>query len=222
MRLRWFGHSAFLLSGDAGSVMIDPFDGQLARSRGTQWDYPEIEGVEPDLLLITHEHFDHSNQEAIGGSPQVIRSTAGSFEAKLGEVRAIASEHDAAAGTERGPNTIFSFELDGARVCHLGDLGQTALRPEQLAAIGRPDLLFVPVGGHFTIDAERAAEAVSALEPATVVPMHFLSPAIDLPLAPVDDFLELMAEHELRRAPEAEFELEPTGAGTTVVLPAAP
>ncbi len=222
MRLRWFGQSAFLLSGDAGSVMIDPFDGPLARERGTQWDYPDIEGVEPDLLLITHEHFDHSNQDAIGGDPQVIRSTAGSFETPLGGVLAIASEHDPSAGTERGPNAIFSFELDGMRVCHLGDLGQSALRDEQVAAIGRPDVLMVPVGGNFTIDAEAAAEVVRVLDPAIVVPMHYSSPSVGLPLAPVDDFLALMEGHELRRENAAELELERPGEGTTVVVPAAP
>jgi L-ascorbate metabolism protein UlaG (beta-lactamase superfamily) len=222
MRLRWFGQSAFLLSGDAGRVMIDPFDGPLARERGTQWDYPDIEGVEPDLLLISHEHFDHSNQDAIGGDPQVIRSTAGSFETPLGDVLAIASEHDPSAGTERGPNAIFSFELDGTRVCHLGDLGQSALREEQLAAIGKADVLMVPVGGHFTIDAEAAAEVVRVLDPAIVVPMHYGLPAVGLPLAPVDDFLALMEGHDVRRENAAELELERPGEGTTVVVPAAP
>ncbi len=223
MRVRCFGHSAFLLSANAGSVMIDPFDGPLARERGTQWDYPDIEGVEPDLLLITHEHFDHSNQDAIGGDPQVIRSTAGSFETPLGDVLAIASEHDPSAGTERGPNEIFSFELDGMRVCHLGDLGQSALRDEQIAAIGKPDVLMVPVGGHFTIDAEAAAEVVRVLDPAIVVPMHYGSPAVGLPLAPVDDFLALMEGQELRREDAAEFDLaRPAEGTTTVVVPAAP
>jgi L-ascorbate metabolism protein UlaG (beta-lactamase superfamily) len=222
MRVRWFGQSAFLLSGEQGDVMIDPFDGEQVRSRGMRWDYPEIEGVEPDLLLITHEHSDHSNQDAIGGDPQVVRSTAGRFETPLGVVVAIASEHDSVAGTERGPNTIFRFELDGLGVCHLGDLGQAGLRDEQLAAIGQPDVLFVPVGGHFTIDAAAAAAVVTALEPRTVVPMHYLTPAIDFPLAPLDDFLAEMEGHELRREPEAGFELGPAGEGTTVVVPAAP
>jgi L-ascorbate metabolism protein UlaG (beta-lactamase superfamily) len=137
-------------------------------------------------------------------------------------VLAIASEHDPSAGTERGPNAIFSFELDGLRICHLGDLGQSALRDEQLAAIGKPDVLMVPVGGHFTIDAEAAAEVVRVLDPAVVVPMHYGSPAVGLPLAPVDDFLALMEGRELRRADAAELELERPGEGMTVVVPAAP
>jgi L-ascorbate metabolism protein UlaG (beta-lactamase superfamily) len=222
MRLRWFGHSTFLLSGDAGEVMIDPFDGALARERGTDWGYPDIEGIEPDLLLISHEHFDHANQDAIGGDPQVIRSTAGSFESPVGDVLAIASEHDPSAGTERGPNAIFRFELGGVSVCHMGDFGQSALRLEQREAIGTVDVLLVPVGGHFTIDAEAAAELVRAIDPAVVVPMHYASEKVGLPLAPVDDFLSLVEDREQQRFDSAELELELPSRGKTVVVPAAP
>jgi len=118
---------------------------------------------------------------------------------------------------------LASGELDGMRVCHLGDLGQSALRDEQIAAIGKPDVLMVPVGGHFTIDAEAAAEVVRVLDPAIVVPMHYGSPAVGLPLAPVDDFLALMEGQELRREDAAEFDLaRPAEGTTTVVVPAAP
>ena len=123
------------------TVFIDPFgDMSPAASRGLQFDYPPITGVDADLLLVTHEHLDHNGVEAIGGSPVVLRSTAGRLESPIGEVLAVASEHDAAAGTERGPNTIFVFDLDGVRVCHFGDFGQAELRPEQAdgARLGRP------------------------------------------------------------------------------------
>jgi L-ascorbate metabolism protein UlaG (beta-lactamase superfamily) len=222
MKLRWYGHSSFLLSGDAGEVFIDPFDGDLARERGTEWGYPDIEGVEPDLLLISHEHFDHANQDAIGGDPQVIRSTAGSFETPLGDVLAIASEHDPSAGTERGPNAIFCLELDGLRVCHMGDFGQSALREEQKAAIGDVDVLLILVGGHFTVDAQKAAEVVRELDPAVVVPMHYATPTVGLPLTSVDDFLELMDDREVRREDAPEVEVERPSKGATVVVPAAP
>ena len=156
MKIRWFGQSAFLLTGER-SVAIDPFGpsmAELTSSRGIVFDYPPIDGVEADLLLITHEHADHNAAEAIGGAPVVIRSTAGTIDSPLGDVVAVASEHDELAGTVRGPNTIFRFELDGLQVCHLGDFGQAALRPEQEQAIGQVDLLFVPVGGGPTVGGE--------------------------------------------------------------------
>ena len=132
MKVQWYGQSAFHLSGAEGSVAIDPFaDMSGLASRGIQFDYPPIEGVEATLLLVTHEHVDHNGVESIGGDPTILRSTAGRLESPLGEVVAIASEHDAQAGTERGPNTIFLFELDGLRIAHLGDFGQRALRPER-------------------------------------------------------------------------------------------
>lgn len=191
MRIRWFGQSAFLLAGEK-AVFIDPFgDTAIAASRGLQFDYPPIEGVSADLVLVTHEHFDHSGVETIGGSPAVLRSTAGTLDSPVGEVVAINSEHDDEAGTARGPNTIFCFSLDGLRVCHFGDFGQAGLRPEQRDAIGEVDVLFVPVGGWPTIAEPAAAEMTRSLGPRLVVPMHYRTPAVNF-LEPPDAFLEAL------------------------------
>src|SRR5215831_14174153 len=132
MLVEWYGQSAFRLEADGRTVAIDPFgDTSLFASRGLQFDYPPIEGLTADLLLVTHEHRDHNGVEVVGGEPVVLRSTAGTFESPVGEVVGIASEHDPLAGTKRGPNTIYVFELDGVRVCHFGDFGQAVLREEQ-------------------------------------------------------------------------------------------
>ncbi len=126
--VRWYGQSAFLLRGEQ-RVFIDPFgDMQRIAARGLQFDYPPIEGAEADLLLVTHEHGDHNAVEVVGGAPQILRSTAGTFDSPVGEVIGVASEHDDVAGTKRGPNTIYCFSLDGVRFCHFGDFGQAALR----------------------------------------------------------------------------------------------
>jgi L-ascorbate metabolism protein UlaG (beta-lactamase superfamily) len=191
MRVRWFGQSAFLLVGQK-TVFIDPFgDMSGAGARGFQFEYPAIEGVTADLVLVTHEHGDHNGVDVVGGSPVVLRSTAGRLDSPLGEVVAIASEHDDVAGIVRGPNTIFCFSLDGLRVCHLGDFGQPALRPEQREAIGTVDVLFVPVGGGPTIGGVAAAELVRALAPRLVVPMHYRTAAVNF-LEPPDEFLEAL------------------------------
>jgi L-ascorbate metabolism protein UlaG (beta-lactamase superfamily) len=129
LRIQWYGQSAFGLEGEQASVFIDPFgDMSPAADRGMRFDYPAIEGVGSDLLLVTHEHLDHNGVEAIEGDPTVLRSTAGRLQSPIGEVVAVASEHDQAAGTERGSNTIFVLELDGLRIAHFGDFGQNALR----------------------------------------------------------------------------------------------
>ncbi len=192
MRVDWYGQAAFRLSGAEATVFIDPFgDPAPMASQGFKFEYPLPVGVSADLLLVTHEHFDHNGVETIEGEPTVLRSTAGRLESPLGEVVAIASEHDEAAGTERGPNTIFVFSLDGIRVAHFGDFGQAALRDEQANAVGKVDLMFLPVGDGPTIGAEQAAAIVERLEPRWVVPMHYRTPRIGF-LDPADAFLERM------------------------------
>ena len=193
MRIRWYGQAAFLLEGPP-RVFIDPFGPMPGlAAHGRRFDYPPIAGVEADLLLVTHEHRDHNAVDAVGGAPHVIRSLAGTWaDTPAGEVVGVASEHDPEAGTRRGHNVMFRFALGGLRVAHLGDLGQAALRPEQVRALGPIDVLFVPVGGDgLTIDGEAAAEAVRFLGPRLVVPMHFRTPLVNF-LEPPGVFVDAL------------------------------
>jgi L-ascorbate metabolism protein UlaG (beta-lactamase superfamily) len=216
VRVQWYGQAAFRLEAPEATVFIDPFgDMSALASRGMHFDYPAIEGVNADLVLVTHEHRDHNAVEVIGGDPPVLRSTAGRLESPIGEVVAIASEHDDAAGTQRGPNTIFVFSLDGIRVAHFGDFGQRALREEQAAAIGSVDLVFLPVGAGPTIGPEQAALIVEWLEPRWVVPMHYRTPRIGF-LDPVEPFLERI-EH-VSRLEETAFETAALEGGRPLVL----
>jgi L-ascorbate metabolism protein UlaG (beta-lactamase superfamily) len=223
MRVRWFGQSSFLLSGER-SVFIDPFgDMSLFASRGLQFDYPPIDGIEAEVVLVTHEHADHNAVEVIGGAPAVFRARAGRFESPVGEVVGISSEHDDVAGTTRGPNTIFSFALDGLRIAHLGDFGQPSLRAEQREAIGEVDVLFVPVGGGPTIGGAPAAQLVRELAPRLVVPMHYRTPLVNF-LEPPDEFLDALGAR-VERADESEIlveELLGSREEPTVALLAAP
>ncbi|MBV8220294.1 MAG: MBL fold metallo-hydrolase [Solirubrobacterales bacterium] len=222
MRVDWYGPSAFRFSGAEGTVFIDPFgDVSGLATRGIHFEYPAIHGVEADLLLVTHEHMDHNGVEAIGGDPAVLRSTSGRLESSLGEVVAIASEHDEAAGTERGPNTIFVFTLDGVRVAHFGDFGQRSLRDEQADAIGEVDLLFLPVGDGPTIGAEQAAAIVDRLAPKWVVPMHYRTPRIGF-LETADAFLEQMPWVDRLSEPGFGTDSLQAYGGPRAVVPAAP
>jgi L-ascorbate metabolism protein UlaG (beta-lactamase superfamily) len=188
MRIRWLGHSAFLLTSDSIRVAIDPF-GEFPEGLSVRFEYPPLEDIDADLVLVSHDHFDHNGVEAIGGDPETIVAHAGTFPSPIGEVIGVASEHDPVGGTQRGANTIFAFTLDGLRCCHMGDFGQVGLRPEQREAIGPVDVLFVPVGDGPTIGGEQAATIVSQLRPGLVVPMHYRTDAVDF-LEPPDRFLD--------------------------------
>jgi L-ascorbate metabolism protein UlaG (beta-lactamase superfamily) len=223
MHVEWYGQSAFRLAADGTTVAIDPFGDMsaLGSAHGIQWEYPAIEDLEASLLLITHEHRDHNAVEVVGGDPEVLRSTAGTLDSGLGQVVAIASEHDEHAGTQRGPNTIFVFELGGLRVAHMGDFGQSALREEQAAALGGLDLLIVPVGGGPTIGAQGARAVVERLAPRWVVPMHYRTPRIGF-LGTADEFLAASEHvHRLER-PSFETDELPAADGPLIVVPAAP
>jgi L-ascorbate metabolism protein UlaG (beta-lactamase superfamily) len=218
MRVEWYGQSTFRLQAGGVTVVIDPFgDMSAAAARGLKFDYPPLTDVTADLLLVTHEHGDHNAVEVVGGEPVVLRSTAGTFESPVGEVLGVASEHDAVAGTQRGANVMYAFTFDGVRVAHLGDLGQSALRPEQAAALGEIDLLFAPVGGGPTIGAALAHELATSLHARWVVPMHYRTARTDF-LEPADAFLDRYDDVARLDGPSFELDGLPGGA----VVPAAP
>jgi L-ascorbate metabolism protein UlaG (beta-lactamase superfamily) len=222
MQVEWYGQSAFRLGGADATVAIDPFgDVSSLAGRGVQFDYPLITDLAADLLLVTHEHFDHNAVEVVGGDPTVLRSTAGRLQSPLGEVVAIASEHDEAAGTERGPNTIFVFELDGLRICHFGDFGQRALRDEQWQAIGPLDLLFLPVGGGPTIGAAQALEIVRRLSVRWVVPMHYRTPRVSF-LETADEFLAGMDAVQRLSSPVFDTDALDAATAPAAIVPPAP
>jgi len=221
VKVRWYGQSAFALEAET-RVFIDPFGDMSAVAGAESWNYPAIKDASAQLLLVTHEHGDHNAVTAISGVKQTVRSSAGTFETPAGRLTGVASEHDDVAGTKRGANVIYCFELDGIKVCHMGDFGQSGLRPEQIRAIGGVDLLFLPVGGTATIDGRAAAQLVEVLNPSWVVPMHYRTPAINF-LDTLDGFLAAVAG-EIVTLDKTTFDtaaVRPEG-GRVVVVPAAP
>ncbi|MFC2076586.1 MBL fold metallo-hydrolase [candidate division KSB1 bacterium] len=186
MKITYLAHSCFLItSADGTRILMDPYE---SGSYDGAVQYGPVQEA-ADLVLISHDtHPDHAASDTISGSPTVIKQP-GEAEVKGIKVDGIATFHDSSGGRERGPNTVFTFEVDGLTVCHLGDLGHV-LNAEQAEAVGRPDILMVPVGGYFTIDADEAAQVVRQLDPKIVIPMHFKTDKLGFPIAGREKFLE--------------------------------
>ena len=180
MKIKWLAHAAFLITTDSGTrIITDPYETVKGLNHG------KIE-ESADIVTTSHDHGDHNNVAAVQGNPQVVRGTT---EARGVKIKAIATAHDNSGGSERGRNTIFCFEVDGLNVCHAGDLGHL-LTDEQAAAIGAVDILLIPVGGHFTIDARTADRVCDQLKPKVIIPMHYKTAKLDFPIASVDGFIQ--------------------------------
>ncbi|GLI20070.1 MBL fold metallo-hydrolase [Tepidanaerobacter syntrophicus] len=186
MKIRWLGHSCFLLEANDGTkIVTDPFDGSVGY---------KIPMVEADIVTVSHEHYDHNYVEGIQGEPEVIRS-AGECAIDGINIKGVPAFHDEAKGAKRGPNIIFVFEIDGLRICHLGDLGHL-LSKSQLEEIGDIDVLLIPIGGTFTVNAEGALAVIDQISPKIVIPMHYKTPAVSMPIDPVDKFVEKIGNAE--------------------------
>jgi len=188
MQITWHGQSFFEIKvkrnkeNSEVKIAIDPFDEKIGL---------KVPKVEADILLITHQHYDHNNKKAILGNPFLIEEP-GEYEVKGIFVKGISSFHDNSQGKERGLNTIYKIEVEEMKICHLGDLGQKELAEQQVEEIGEVDILMVPVGGVYTIGSKEAANIVSQIEPKIVVPMHYKIPKLKLDLQGKEKFLKVM------------------------------
>ncbi len=181
MKIKYLGHSSFVITSDSGvKIIIDPYES------GGVFSYGDIK-ESADIVVVSHDHFDHNNVAAVRGNPKLVRGAV-TTESKGIEFKGIPSYHDDAGGRQRGKNTIFCFEVNGIRVCHLGDLGHQ-LGAQQVAELGKVDILLIPVGGSVTIDAKVAGQVGDKLIPRIIIPMHYKTDKCALPIAGVDEFL---------------------------------
>lgn len=182
MKIKWLAHSSFLITSQGGTrIITDPY------ATGGGISYGEISET-AEVVTVSHDHFDHNNVAAVKGQPQVVKEI-GQRQAGGIDFLGVAAFHDEAKGSARGASTLFCFTVDGVRLCHCGDLGHT-LTPEQVAEIGPVDVLLVPVGGTYTLDAAGAMHLCTQLNPRMVIPMHFKTTGGGLPIAGVDDFIK--------------------------------
>lgn len=213
MKIKWLGHSAFVLTSESGTkVLTDPYE---SGSYDGAVGYKPIEG-KVDVVVASHKHEDHFCVEGLDEGFECI-TTPGKHEVHGLSIVGVKTYHDTTQGKERGPNVVFVIDIDGIKVCHLGDLGH-ALSVEQLRSIGKVDVLFVPVGGFYTIGPREALDVIRSLSPAITIPMHFKTEPLSFPIKPVEDFLLLAGEHERPGVSEIEIDKAGLGAGRVIVL----
>jgi L-ascorbate metabolism protein UlaG (beta-lactamase superfamily) len=201
MKIKWYGHSAFLITSDQGAkIIIDPYE---PGAFGGQLSYGKIKD-QVDIVLTTHDHADHNYTKDLPGTPQIVKGS-GPKTAKGISMKGISTYHDPSQGSERGANTIFTLKIDNIQLCHLGDLGHL-LSDKELAEIGPVDILLIPVGGFFTIDPKEATRVAEQIKPKIVIPMHFKTAKCGFSIAPVEDFLKGKTNTKRPKASEATFD----------------
>lgn len=187
MKIIWHGQSLFEIitfpkqNGEI-KIVIDPFDESLGL---------RVPKLNADILLTTHQHYDHSNVKAVSGEFFLIDGP-GEYEVKGTYIKGITAFHDNSSGKERGKVTVFTVEAEDIKICHLSDFGQKELTEKQLEEIGEVNILMVPVGGVYTIGSKEAAAVIKQIEPQIVIPMHYKIPKMKEKLEDLDKFLKVM------------------------------
>ncbi len=189
MKIEYFGHSCFRLTAKDGvTLLTDPY-------RGVGYELPSP--VCADIVTVSHGHFDHNYTAAIDAKRVV--DTVGCFYINGVEIEGILTDHDEKQGTLRGKNIVYKIRIDGITLCHMGDIGEECT-PQLLEKIGKVDLLFIPVGGTYTVDAIGAKKYADALAPKAVIPMHYKPSDGSLDITTEQPFLSLYATEEVTRA----------------------
>lgn len=186
LELTWLGHSSFLIKDSRNRLILtDPFNEQVGY---------EIYKGPADFVTISHTHFDHAYIDEIKGNPKIIKEP-GSYSFDNLNIIGFSSYHDKQQGAVRGRNTIFIIEVDGYRVCHLGDIGYV-LSDTEVSALGDIDLLLIPVGGNFTIDGKEAKKLCHKINSHIIIPMHYKTPILSFPLDGVENFIKAIKNGE--------------------------
>ncbi|MEW6237757.1 MAG: MBL fold metallo-hydrolase [Candidatus Omnitrophota bacterium] len=191
MLIKYLGHSCFYLKSDKGiSVLTDPYK---PGAYGGAIAFGPI-SEEADIAVISHEHEDHFDAKSLPNQPLMVRAACRAMGLEFDVANVW---HDDQCGAKRGPNRITCFVMDDIRICHLGDLGHT-LSPEQAKVVGAVDILFLPIGGTYTIGPEEADRVIESLQPKIVIPMHFRNEKCGFPMQPAESFL--VGKKGIRRA----------------------
>jgi L-ascorbate metabolism protein UlaG (beta-lactamase superfamily) len=198
MKVKWLGHASFLITSDKGTrIVTDPYQ------KIDKMYYGEINET-AEVVTLSHEHHDHNNPGAVKGNPRIYKGQS-SEQVKDVKLSGLQVFHDVNQGKDRGKDMIICMEMDGLKVCHLGDLGHV-LSDGEVAKLGKVDILMIPVGGYYTIDAATATKVVAQIKPKVTIPMHFKNDKNNFPIHPVEEFLQGKKNVTMADTSEMEFE----------------
>ncbi len=198
MKIKWLGHSSFVLTESTGtSVLTDPYDPDMV---GYGYAPQTV-----DVVTVSHGHADHAFLSGVGGYKKLF-DAPGKFEYNGIHITGILSSHDDCDGAKRGRNVIYKFGMDGVSVCHMGDIGEPC-SPELIERLLPVNVLLIPVGGTYTVDAEGAKEYIDRLMPDIVIPMHYKLKHCELDIDKLDPFLRLF-DDEFVEEGVSEIELD--------------
>ncbi len=185
MKIKWYGHAAFRIETEKGvRIIIDPYQ---SGAYGGSLSYGSIKD-EADIVIVSHDHDDHNYTREIKGGFELVKDAA-EREIKGVKIKGFPTFHDTSSGKERGKNLMFLIEADNLRVLHVGDLGHI-LDSQKISELGRVDVLLLPVGGYYTIDANEATSIMESIKPRVTIPMHFKTEKCHFPISEVKSFLE--------------------------------
>lgn len=199
MKIEWLGHSCFKLTESTGTTIVtDPYDKEIVGFEMTK--------TSADVVTCSHQHKDHNAIVRVDGEPMVL-SECGFWEVKGVDISSMRAYHDDKLGKKRGENKIFRFRMDGIDICHMGDIGEECT--VRLAdGIGSVNIIMIPVGGNYTIDAKQAKKYVDILMPDVVIPMHFKTPKSEIDIEKLDEFIDLFDEEQIKNVDGQSIEFD--------------
>jgi L-ascorbate metabolism protein UlaG (beta-lactamase superfamily) len=188
MKIKYLGHSSFVLTSSSGtSIVTDPYDNTIGYAMAK---------VSADAVTITHHHFDHDDYARIGGNPTVV-DKLGTYKFGDIEITTIHAFHDECNGAKRGVVIIYKYKINGITVCHLGDLGEPYTQ-QLVDKIGKVDILLIPVGGTYTIDAPMAKKYIEGINPTIAIPMHYKAKGCKLNIEKIDSFISQFKDSDYK------------------------
>jgi len=212
MEIKYLGHASFLIKTKKAKIVTDPFDSQMVGLK-----FPKVEA---DIITVSHQHQDHNRADLVLGSP-IVFDWPGEYERLGVRIFGFKTFHDEEKGAKRGENIVFKIEAEGITLVHCGDLGEM---PDDnfLDRLGNVDVLFIPVGGFYTIDSEKAYQLTKKIEPNVVIPMHYNHPKLNQKifsnLTSVEEFAKKFGIEKPEILPKLVYKKEEEGEMRMVVL----